>query len=74
METSKLTFKDVINTAKIKIHKKGVSRIRFKKFFNKTQQQGEALQAFRAALTAEAARSEFGAMEDELVKDLFMTH
>ena len=35
------------------------------------QETGETLEAFHAALTAQAAKAELGTLEDELVRDLF---
>ena len=35
------------------------------------QEQVETLKAFHAALSARAARSELGTIEDEIVRDLF---
>ena len=37
------------------------------------QQQGETLEAFHAALTAQAARSELRNLEDETVRNLFIS-
>ena len=37
------------------------------------QEQGETLEAFHAALTAQAARSELRTLEDEIVRDLFIS-
>ena len=43
------------------------------KLFNRAQETGEALEAFHAALTAQAAKAELGTLEDELVRDLFIS-
>ena len=43
------------------------------KLFNRSQETGESLEAFHAALTAQAARAELGTLEDELVRDLFIS-
>ena len=37
------------------------------------QESGESLEAFHAALTAQAARSELGTLESEIVRDLFIS-
>ena len=37
------------------------------------QESGESLESFHAALTAQAARSELGALENEIVRDLFIS-
>ena len=43
------------------------------KLFNRSQEVGEALDAFHAALTARAAKSALDTLEDELVRDLFIS-
>ena len=43
------------------------------KLFNRAQKTGETLEAFQAALTAQAARAELGTLENELVRDLFIS-
>ena len=43
------------------------------KLFNRAQEIGESLGAFHTALTAQAARAELGTLEDELVRDLFIS-
>ena len=37
------------------------------------QEQGKIVEAFHAALTAQAARSELRTLEDEIVRDLLMS-
>ena len=37
------------------------------------QESGESLEAFHGAWTAEAARSELGTLESEIVRDLFIS-
>ena len=37
------------------------------------QESGESLEAFHTALTAQAARSELGTLENEIVRDLFIS-
>ena len=43
------------------------------KFFTQMQEPGESLETFHAALTAQAARSELGTKESEIVRDLFIS-
>ena len=43
------------------------------KLFNRSQETGESLEAFHAALTAQAAKSNLDTLEDELVRDLFIS-
>ena len=43
------------------------------KFFAKIQEAGESLEFFHAALSAQAAKAELGTLEDELVRDLFIS-
>ena len=41
--------------------------------YNRAQETGETLEAFHAALTAQAAKAELGTLEDEPVRDLFIS-
>ncbi|XP_063716596.1 uncharacterized protein LOC134844031 [Symsagittifera roscoffensis] len=41
--------------------------------FNRAQETAKTLEAFHAALTAQAAKAELGTLEDELVRDLFIS-
>ena len=43
------------------------------KLFKRSQEAGESLEAFQAALTAQAAKSALDTLEDELVRDLFVS-
>ena len=43
------------------------------KLLNQSQEAGESLETFHAALTAQAAKAELGTLEDELVRDLFIS-
>ena len=43
------------------------------KLFNRSQESGESLEAFHAALTAQAVKSALDTLEDELVRDLFIS-
>ena len=41
------------------------------KLFNRSHETGQSLEAFHAALTAQAAKTALDTLEDELVRDLF---
>ena len=43
------------------------------KLFNRSHEVGESLEAFHAALTAQAAKSTLDTLDDELVRDLFIS-
>ena len=43
------------------------------KLFNRSPETSESLEAFHAALTAQAAKSALDTLEDELVRDLFIS-
>ena len=43
------------------------------RLFTRTQESGETLESFHAALTAQAATAELGGFEEELVRDLFIS-
>ena len=43
------------------------------KLFNRAQETGETLEAIHAALTAQAAKADLGTLEDELVRELFIS-
>ena len=43
------------------------------KLFTRTQESGESLESFHAALTAQAVKAELGILENELVRDLFIS-
>ena len=72
-EVSKLEFREMVALAKISFDKtQSVTYERYK-LFDRAQETGETLEAFHAALTAQAAKAEFGTLEDELVRDLFIS-
>ena len=72
-EVSKLNFSEMVELAKISFEKtQSVTYERYK-LFNRSQEAGEALEAFHAALIAQAARAELGTLENELVRDLFIS-
>ena len=69
-EISKMTFREITDLAEVSFQKvKCVTNERYKLF---TRMQ-ESLESFHAALTAQAARSELGALENEIVRDLFIS-
>ena len=43
------------------------------KLFNRHQETEESLESFHSALTAQAARSDLGTIDDEFVRDLFIS-
>ena len=70
---SKLDFRDLVALAKIAFEKmKSITYERYK-LLTKTQESGKTLESFHAALTAQAAKAELGTLEDELVRDLFIS-
>ena len=72
-EISKMTFKEITDLAEVSFQKvKCVTYERYK-LFTRMQESGESLESFHAALTAQAARSELGALENEIVRDLFIS-
>ena len=73
VEVSKLEFREMVALAKVSFDKtQSVTYERYK-LFNRAQETGETLEAFHAALTAQAAKAELGTLEDELVRDLFIS-
>ena len=73
VEISKMTFRDITELAEASFQKlKYVTYERYK-LFTRMQESGESLEAFLAALTAQAARSELGTLESEIVRNLFIS-
>ena len=73
VEVSKLEFREMVALAKVSFDKtQSVTYERYK-LFNRAQETGETLEAFHAALTAQAAKAELGTLEDELVRDFFIS-
>ena len=71
VELSKISFREITELAEVWFQKvKCVTYERYK-LFTRRQGSGESLEAFHAALTAQAARSELGTLESEIVRDLF---
>ena len=68
----KLDFEELVRLAKAKFkNSQSITYERYK-LFNRSQETGESLEAFQAALTAQAAKSALDISEDELVRDLFI--
>ena len=68
-----MSFKEITELASVSFQKvKCVTYERYKLFTQKPE-SGELLEAFHAALTAQAARSELGTLESEIVHDLFVS-
>ena len=65
VEISKLQFKEMARLAKETYERY--------KLFNRSHEMGESLESFHAALTAQAAKSALDTLEDELVRDLFIS-
>ena len=73
VEFSKLEFKEMVRLAKVTFEKsQSITYERFK-LLNRSKEVGESLEAFHAALTAQAAKSALDTLEDELVRDLFFS-
>ena len=73
VEISKLQFKEMVRLAKETFEKcQSITYERYK-LFNRAQEVGESLESFHAALTAQAAKSALDTLEDELVRDLFIS-
>ena len=72
-EVSKLEFREMVALAKVSFDKaQSVTYERYK-LFNRAQETGETLEAIHAALTAQAAKADLGTLEDELVRELFIS-
>ena len=73
VEISKMSFKEITELASVSFQKfKCVTYERYK-LFTRMQESWESLDAFHATLTAQAARSELGTLESEIVCDLFIS-
>ena len=72
-EISKMTFREITELAEVSFQKvKCVTYERYK-LFTRMQESGESLESFHAALTAQTVRSELGTLENEIVRDLFIS-
>ena len=69
---SKLEFRELEALAKIAFEKTKSITYERSKLFTRTQEAGETLESFHAALTAQAAKDELDTLEDELVRGLFI--
>ena len=73
IEVSKIEFRELVALAEIAFEKtKSITYGRYK-LFTRTQESGETPEPLHAALTAQAAKAELGTLEDELVRDLFIS-
>ena len=72
-EISKLGFRDIIRLAKISFEKTKCITYERYKLFTRSHESNETLESFHAALTAQAAKAELEALEEELVRDLFIS-
>ena len=73
VEVSKLEFREMVALAKVSFDKSQSVTYERYKLFNRSQETGETLEAFHAALTAQAAKADLGTLEDQLVRDLFIS-
>ena len=53
--------------------KKHETLVRMIRLFTRAQETGETLESFHAGLTAQAATAELGGLEEELVRDLYIS-
>ena len=72
-EFSKLEFREMVTLAKTSFEKTISITYEMYQLFTRTQDAGNSLESFHAALTAQAATSELATPEDELVSDLFIS-
>ena len=73
IEISKLDFREMVRLAKVSFEKsKNITYERYR-LFTRAQEPGETLESFHAALTAQAATAELGVLEEELMRDLFIS-
>ena len=73
IEISKLGFRDMVRLAKISFENtKNITYERYR-LFTRIQESGETLESFLEALAAQAATAELGGLEEELVRDLFIS-
>ena len=73
VEISTLAFEDIIKMTKVAFQK--VTSVSYEKYklFNRTQQAERFIDLFYAALAAQAAMSELVTLEQEFVRDLFLS-
>ena len=68
-----MTFREITDLAEVSFQKVKCVTYKRYKLFTRMQESGESLESFHAALTAQGARSELGALENEIVRDLFIS-
>ena len=70
---SKREFREMVAMAKASFEK--IRNITYERYrlFTRAQEPRETLESFHAALTAQAATAELGGLEEELVRDLFIS-
>ena len=72
-EVSKLEFGETVEMAKASFEKtRNITYERYR-LFARAQEPGKTLESFHAALTAQAATAELGGLDEELVRDLFIS-
>ena len=63
----------MVRLAQVSLEKtKNITYERYR-LFTRTQESGVILESFHAALTSQAARAKLGGLEEELVRDLFIS-
>ena len=73
MEICNLEIREMVALAKVSFKKTQSVTYEQYKLFNRHQKTGERLESFHAALTVQAAMSVLGTVEDEIVRDLFIS-
>ena len=73
VKISKMSFREITELAEVSLQEVKCVTYERNKLFTRMQESGESLEAFHAALTAQAARSELGTLESEIVRDLFIS-
>ena len=70
---NQIEFRETVNLAKVSFEK--TKNITYKRYrlFTRAHETGETLESFHAALTAQAATAELGGLEEELVRQLFIS-
>ena len=72
-QVSKLEFREMVAMAKASFEKTRNITYEQYRLFTRAQEPGESLESFQVALTAQAATAELGGLEEELVRDLFIS-
>ena len=63
----------MVRLAKVSFEKTKNNTYERYRLFSRAQESGETLESFHVALTAQAATAELGGLEEELVRDLFIS-